>query len=134
MTAPAAAALGQALALTLMTDTCVIYRLDYDHATPGAGGRDTYARTDLYTGRCRVRPASESRVGGSPRRAGDSDLSQSSYEVFVPLTVTELQANDLLTVTSSQDPRLVGRVYKMTGQIAGSQITARRMLCVEDSP
>lgn len=128
------AARGQRAALLLMTDTCQIYRLDYDHPTPGAAGKDAYGRTDLYTGRCRIRPMSESRVSGKPAEVGGSVLAVESYLVSVPLSVTTVEAHDLLQVTASSDPRLVGRVLKVGGLVAGSQVTARRMLCEENSP
>lgn len=134
MTAPLAAMLGQQVALSLMTDTCQIYRLDYDHPAQGTGGKDVYPRTDLYAGRCRIRPASESRVSGSPARAGDSEFSQESFLVSVPLSATGVEADDLLEVTASADARMPGRTLKVRGVIGGSQVTARRMLCEDTSP
>ena len=134
MSAPLAAMLGQQVALSLMTDTCQIYRLDYDHPTAGAGGKDAYARTDLYTGQCRIRPASEARVSGSPTTAGDSAIVVESFMISVPLSVTAVEAHDLLQVTASADPRLAGRIFKLVGMVAGSQVTARRMLCEQVSP
>jgi len=128
------AARGQRVALRLMTDRCVVYRLDYDHPTPGTGGRDGYGRTDLYTGRCRIRPVSESRVSGKPAEAGGSVLAIEQYLVSVPLSVTGVEAHDLLQVTVSADPRLVGRVLKVGGLVAGSQVSARRMICEDNSP
>ena len=73
-------------------------------------------------------------MSGKPAEVGGSVLAVESYLVSVPLSVTGVEAHDLLQVTVSSDPRLVGRVLKVGGLVAGSQVTARRMLCEETSP
>lgn len=132
MTTPAAvAAAGQIAALRLMTDACRIYRVNYQASTgvdPGTG-RDAYDQTELYAGPCRVRPLARPRYG----EAGDSSIVKMGFLVSVPLSVVDVEANDLVQITSSVDGRAVGRLLKVFDVVAGTHVTARRLDCEETS-
>lgn len=126
-----AAAAGQAAAARLMTDAGRLFRRDYSHPTgvDQATGRDTYADTTLYTGPARVKPY----TGTRDAAAGDSPLVVIGYVVSLPLSVMDVRANDLWETTASVDGRLVNLLLKVRSVVAGSQVTARRLDCVESS-
>ena len=126
MTLKSALARGQRRALTLMTETCTVSR-----ETRGAlsTATDTYATSfaAVYAGPCRVKPAAAEQV----RTSGEVAVSTRRYTVSVPLAVATVQRGDVLTVTASADPALVGRPLVVIDFTLGELVTARR-LTVED--
>lgn len=113
-----------------MTDAVTIGRVDYDHpVTNPDTGLDEYPVTVLYTGAARVRPNYANR----PATAGDSFITVIGYLVSVPLSVTNVRAGDVVTVTSSADGFLTDRTLKVRSIVAGTHVTARRLDCEEAS-
>lgn len=128
MTAAASALAGRTAALALMVDTCTITRV-----TPGTvfneatGQYDAATVTTIYTGACRVKPRDNAdRVV----QYGQEAVSFWPFIVSVPMTVTTVDLDDLVTITaSSLDPALVGLVLRVREVLSGSHLTARRMSC-----
>lgn len=128
MTATEATLAGRAAAEALMQDACTINRPD----TTGVLDEDTLqyvttAGAEVYEGPCRVKPRdNEDRVV----HAGEQPVSLWPYIVSVPMSVTAVALDDLVTITGSDlDPALVGLVLRVRQVLAGTHLTARRLGC-----
>lgn len=125
MTAASTSARGQIAAQRLMPDACRLFRRG-QYAYDPAVGKDTAKETDLYVGKCRLRPqgrlAHETESSGSP-------VGVWLLVVQIPLSVTNAQLGDLLTITTSADPDLVGKTVRVQGIDQGTHVTARRLTC-----
>lgn len=128
MTATSAAVRGRAAAERLMADACTI--------TDGAAEQVYDAGSDSYTtpagstrhaGACKIRPRDNAdRVV----EAAGQTVSLWPYIVSVPMSVTTVELNDVVTVTACQlDPSLVGTVLRVRQVLQGSYVTARRLGC-----
>lgn len=117
---------GQTLAETLMEDTCTITRSGgepvFDDTT---GTYTTPAASTVYSGKCRVKPSALS--GNTTVQAGEERVALWPYAVSVPVSVVDVELDDLVTVTASADASLVGRVLRVRSTARGTHITARRL-------
>ena len=80
----------------------------------------------VYTGRCRVR------AGGQQDRAenaADQSFMASQYILSLPVVGSEgVRRDDTVTITGCpEDAALVGDVFRVVAESAGSQTTARRL-------
>jgi hypothetical protein len=118
---------GRVAAQRLMVDTCTISRTTAD--TVAANGDTTPTVVEVYDGPCRLRPrATEDRM---VEVQGD-DVGVAAFVVSLPITATGIQPGDRVEITASAlDPDAVGRTLTVLGAITGSQITARRLGCME---
>lgn len=127
MTAAGAAGSGRVAAERLMLDTCTVTRVTGQTLSESLGVL-TATSTTVYTGACRVKPEPTD----SQTAAGDRATMERRYVVSLPITATTVAVDDVVTVTASDlDAGLVGAVMVVAGQAKGSQITARRLACVE---
>jgi len=133
MSAASAAARGRAAAERLMTDACQIRTPPILRFNPTTKANDIIGGDELvYAGVCRIRPRD---VQESEREAGDSPVSTWAYVVSIPFGAQHngtpyLPAVDqVVTVTASADPTLVGQRLRARQVIQGTHITARRMVC-----
>lgn len=115
----------------LMTDECRIERKDQSNPNPPdpVTGKVTFPTLVLYEGPCRVRPNG----AGRELEVGQLDVGQFNMLVFVPLSVQGLRFNDLVTITGSADADLVGVTMRFRNVLKGTHITARRLVCEEES-
>lgn len=128
-TAEETAAAGAAEAEKLMIDTC--------HISRAGGGRtfdkttNTYSdgATDIYTGKCRVKPSSLS--SNTTVQAGEQAVGLWPYVVSVPLSVSGVELGDVVRITSSRDPALEDRELRVRVVGRGTHLTARRLECEE---
>jgi hypothetical protein len=130
VSAPGTTLAGRKAIERIMADACSI-------ATPGSGepvldpntGQLTYpGSTAGYTGKCRIRPVSESAVA-----AGERLIVLTRYVVSIPMSA-DAKVDDRVTVTSSVlDPSLAGRVFRVVGVARGTHVTARRLDCEEET-
>lgn len=129
MSALTTAARGQVAAQRLMTDACRIYRRGQPAYDPSTG-QESHTETDLYVGKCRLRPqgrlAHETESSGSP-------VGVWLLIVSIPMSVTGVQLGDLVSITSSSDPDLVAARVRVQGIDEGTNISARRLTCGEES-
>jgi hypothetical protein len=123
---------GRAAAEALMVDTCVISR----RGTTGAfnettGAYDVGASTEIYAGPCRVKPRDNAdRVV----QYGEQAVSFWPYIVSVPMSVTNVGLNDIVTITASElDPALFGLSLRVREVLVGTHLTARRLSCEENA-
>lgn len=132
MTAAEVTTRGQALAESLMVDTCTITR--------GSGSRtfnettdqyETTAGTTVYSGACRVKPSVLS--GNTTVQAGEREVALWPFTVSVPFTADDVELNDTVTVTASLDSSLVGKTLRVRSVARGTYVTARRLDCEEAS-
>jgi hypothetical protein len=130
MTAISATRRGRRAADRLMTDTCTIAEGDqvYDPVT------DSYVPADgatRYAGACTVtaRDNADRQV-----EAGAETVSLWPIIVSVPMSVTTVQVDDVVTVTESRlDAALVGARFRVRQVPTGSFLTARRLGCEESA-
>jgi hypothetical protein len=124
------AVLGRArlAAVALMTDECALTR-------PGARGAfnastGSYDPADagvLYAGACRVKTKD---LSDRVVQAGEQPVSLWPYMVWLPISVTDVQVDDLVTVTGSEfDAGLVGLVLRVRQVTFASQVSSRRLGC-----
>jgi hypothetical protein len=110
-----------------LTDSCTI-------ATPGADpvfnpstGYSDADGDEVYDGPCRLRPSS-----GSTVDAGGAVLTLHRYDLTVPWDTTGLTVGQVVTITDSNDPSLVGRTYRIV-DVQGGTDTPHRRAVVEDT-
>lgn len=119
-----------------MTDEC---RISRPGTGPGSVDDDTGVFTPdgapvLYAGICRVKPLTGQRAGNTAAQAEDRMVAITGMFVSIPISAVHLLVDDRVLITASAlDPGLVGRTMRVTDVIAGSQITARRLLCEEQT-
>jgi len=112
MSAEATVLRGRAAAIRLMVDACTIKRLTSQVTNPQtAVAVDTY--TTLYSGKCRIQRVRGQRLGSAhPAIIGAAQIYQQPLAVHVPITVTGIILQDVVTVTASlMDQDLVGRSF-----------------------
>lgn len=119
----------RAHAESMMTDTCEIREPD-----SWAGEiRQQGATAWTYQGKsqipCRVKKSGEVQ----PRAAGvgGESVITVTLTVSVPITVCPVEGQVITMLGSIYDPSLVGRRFDVVAAGVGSQITARRLSCIE---
>jgi hypothetical protein len=120
---------GQAAAEALMVDACTIRRLT-GTVTDKDSGDPVKTWDDLYAGKCRIQ---QGLAQAAQQDAGEDYLLQLRLEVQLPVAVVALEVNDEITVTTSQDPDLVGRVFLVRDLFHKTHLTARRVGATERS-
>lgn len=116
-----------------MTSTCTIRERagDDDWTTDLPTGEAVQALgASVYSGRCRVRPAT---LQAQSRELGGAESFVSDVMVAVPATTTGIRKGMTVTVDSSPDPALVGLTAEIQDVARGDNLTARRMWCLEVS-
>lgn len=119
----------------LMTDRCVVTRPGVTTTDPDTG-LTTTGKEKVYEGSCKVQTsgglASEQTEGSAAQAMGAVSLVWSLY-IHFPFG-TSLRNGDLVTVTKSANPELVGRRYRMISpQSEKSWATACRWNVKEDA-
>ncbi len=127
MSAVSAAARGRALAKQLFESTCVVRAKDgVEVMDPNTGVVLHPAGTLRYSGACRVRPAGRD---ANVSTAGGGEVMAFDYVVSLPFSVANVAERDEVTVQSSPDSALVGKVIEVQKVDRGESITARRLYC-----
>lgn len=130
MSAATVLARGRAKAESLMVDACTVKHptaLVTDQET----GAVTPTYTTVYTGKCKVQvPSTETTPHTTD--VGEASVLVGHLELHLPMSVTTVSPNDLVTVTTStQDPDLVGRTFRLRGPSHKTYLTARRIPMIE---
>lgn len=126
----------RANAEALMTDECTVVRPS-GFVTDPATGEVKPASTQVYAGRCKVQTsgglASENVEGSAAQAMGAVSLVWSLY-VHFPYGTPGLRAGDVVEVTESANPLLVGRRLRLVSpQSEKTHATACRWNVKEDS-
>jgi hypothetical protein len=123
VTAAAAILRGRAAAERLMQDTCVISRVT-GQTTNQDTGVVTSTTTTVYAGKCRLQ---QQAPGTTPEIVGEASLWPQTMVLQLPMVVTGLQPDDIVTCTASAlDPDLIGRKWHLRGVAHKTHLTARR--------
>lgn len=117
---------GRAAAVAVMQDTCTIQRrtgstTDQTYGTVA----ETYAQT--YAGQCRFQTPS----GGGPSDLGEAAVYETQLILQLPITVVDVQPEDLVTCVTSADPALVGRTWRTRAPQRKTHATMRRVELVD---
>jgi hypothetical protein len=123
---------GRTAAEVMMVDTCTITRA----SEPGVfnettGQYDLASPATVYSGKCRVKPRDNAdRVV----QYGQEAVSFWPYVVSVPMSVTDIELDDVVTIAASAlDPALVDLQLRVREVLSGSHLTARRLSCEENA-
>jgi hypothetical protein len=128
MTASSAILRARAAAERLMIDACTVQR-QTGSTTNTETGMVVPVLWTVYTGPCKVQQRS---AGGSPRNLGEAAVFVSRSELHLPVAVTAVASDDLVTITAStHDPKLVNRQYHIQELSHKSFLSARRFAMVE---
>jgi len=120
---------GRAMAEVRMQDTCTIRRPTGDETTDPNTGEITPTYETLYQGKCRIQ---QQAMQAQQQDAGEAYLLMVRLEVHLPITVTGLQPDDeVLVTTSISDPDLPDRTFYIRDLAHASEKTARRVGVVE---
>jgi hypothetical protein len=123
MSRAALVARAQAAAEAGMADTCTIRR-QTGQATDDFSGVVTPTWTSLYAGKCRVQ---HSRPQSEQYDVGENYQLQLRLILQLPMSVTGLEVGDQVTITASQDPDMVGRVFLTRDLFHKTDASARRI-------
>lgn len=128
MTARSATASGQILAERLMADACTIQHKTGE--TTDAIGNVVPVYTSKYAGKCKVQQRTGVGVG-QPQNVGEAAEFVSRLELHVPVSVTGVVPDDLVTITVSLDADLVGRTFFIRELSHKTFLSARRFGLIE---
>lgn len=84
----------------------------------------------LWSGPCRVQP--QSRSGAQVVDAAGEQVTLSGYQVTVPISAGQVVVDDLVLITASADPQLVGRTLRVTDVSYGDLQAERHLDCEDD--
>jgi hypothetical protein len=122
---------GRARAEELMTDTVTITRITGPPGPvdPDTGEREPAPTMTVYAGPGKIQTYEPHE---SARKSGEHIYIEQRYHLHLPISATEADVGDSVTVTSSAtDAQLVGREYRVAGEHAKTWATARRLLLDE---
>lgn len=114
-----------------MLDACTITR---PTGAPGpidpvTGERGPAPTTTVYADQCKVQTYEPHEAA---REVGSHAYVEQRYHLHVPVGVTSIRTGDTVTITAaSQDPRLLGRTYRIAGLHHKTWATSRRLLLDE---
>lgn len=124
MSAKTATLRGRVAAEALMADACTIKRVT-NQSTNDNTAVVTPTYSTIYSGKCRVQqtvPVSK------PHDVGEAAVWLQRLELQVPMSVTGIASDDLVTITASAlDADLVGRTFHVRELGHKSHMTARRV-------
>jgi hypothetical protein len=123
VTAYAATLSGRRAAERNMVDACVITRTT-GSATDPETGQDVKTTITVYTGKCRFQQAA---AGASGQNVAEANIYQVAHLVQLPMSVTGVRVEDIVTATASIDPDLIGRRFWIRAVAEGTHKTARRL-------
>ena len=117
MSAVSAAGRAQRLAESIMIDSCTITRPDPSNFT---GDPIT-----VYSGSCRVRALGH--VSGTETGGADLPNDRHRYRIDIPVAATGVEFQDLVLITASSNPSMVGRDGLVTDIFTQSLASAQRL-------
>jgi hypothetical protein len=130
MSATTAVLAGRRAAEALMVDACTIQRVT-GTSTNDTTGVVTPTYSTIHAGKCRVQqivPVSK------PADIGQAQVWLQRLELQVPISVTAIASDDLVTITASLlDADLVGRTFRVRELGHKTHLTARRVQLEEQT-
>lgn len=119
------------LAESLMIDSCTIKRATGYDTDPNTGARVVVYGDPFYDGPCRV--IMPSGTGSDVHVLAQELATQNYITVCVPASSPPALADDVLTVTASQDPALAGRSLRIESFYGQTWSVERRYVCEEST-
>jgi hypothetical protein len=120
---------GRRAAERAMTDTCSIRRAVGETNDPFSG-EVTPGWEPVYTGKCRLQQTNSARA--DQHEIGEAYILLQQLEVQLPMSATDVQTGDEITLTASQtDMDNVGRVFRVRDLMVKTDATARRIQVTE---
>lgn len=114
---------------SLMVDACTVVRIT-SQATNDLTAAVADTTAALYAGKCRIQL--QAKAHARAEDVGEDYVRLLRIEVQLPMTVTGLRTQDVITITSSAlDPDLVGRKFRVRDLMHKTHATARRVLAEE---
>lgn len=110
-----------------MVDACTIRRRTGETVDQNSG-EITPTYDLVYEGKCRVQ---QQTATAGAEDAGEAYLLMVRLEVQLPIAVAGIEPDDEVTVTASQDPDLLDRVFTVRDLFHKTDATARRIGVVE---
>lgn len=113
-----------------MVDTCAITRRTGTSTLDPNTGVETPDTTSVYSGKCRLQmvpyqPSEEA-------RAGERVVSVAMFVLHVPVSVTGIEADDIVTITAATfDADLTGKTFRVRQEMHKTHPTSRRMIVEE---
>lgn len=125
---------GRAAAEALMVDACTVVRQGTPTTNPDTGAV-THPTTSIYSGKCRFQSTSSSGPAtAAPQDLGGASVLVSTPVLQLPVAVTTVQPDDLVTCTASaHDPGLVGKTWRARPNPRGTHKTKTTIGLVEVS-
>jgi hypothetical protein len=123
MSRTSALARGQAAAEVGMVDACTIRR-QTGTTSDDFSGTDTPVWASVYSGKCRVQ---QGIAQAAEQDAGEDFQLELRLIVQLPIAAVGFEISDEVTITVSQDPDLVGRVFLVRDLFHKTDATARRL-------
>jgi len=128
MTADSVLIRAQAAALKLMKDTCLVRRLT-STATNLETGATTPLYSTIYSGVCRIQQRS---ILARAFNVGEAEVYMTRLELHVPMSITGVLADDLVTITASpHDADLLNHYFRVRLLGHKTYASARRFELIE---
>lgn len=119
---------GRAAAERMMVDTVTIDRQTGTTRNETTGREDPAYSAPLYEGKARIQ---QQRSVSDEDQGGGRTVTILRRELQLPIDATGLQINDRVTVDTSHDPDLPGRVFRVSSLFGKTHATSRRLAIEE---
>ena len=110
----------------VLLDECTITRLGEPSFNPSTGLYTT-PETSVFTGACHMSPFTGART--LDEEFGGEIVVTRNYSLKLPWTASTVRREDKVVITSSADPGLVGRVFRVDQVDAETHQMSRRIIC-----
>jgi hypothetical protein len=124
MSALAATLAGRRAAERLMVDSCTVRRKTGESRNEDTGAVTPVYGTTVYAGKCRLQLRG---LAGQSPDSGEQRIDILRGELQLPISVVGVRVDDRVDFTSSLDPDLVGRVFRVADLMHATHKTARRV-------
>jgi hypothetical protein len=128
--AAAALARGQVAATVLRVDDVDIRKQGGTTAAfdPALGYAPVTPNAPYYTGKAKIKPQV---VHSAIQESAGQQITALGFIVSLPLSVTAVRPEDIITILASQDPANVGKKLRIASVKSSSTSTARRLVCLD---
>lgn len=110
----------------ILLDECTIARLGTPTFDP-VTGQYTNPTVAVYSGACHIAPFTGART--LDEEFGGEIVVTRNYSLKLPYTATAVRKEDVVTITSSEDPGLVGAVFRVDQVDGETHQMSRRIIC-----
>lgn len=105
-----------------MADTCTVRRRN---GTTRVDGLDVPNYDTVYTGMCKVQ--ADTTLASTAQEIGGAVVTQTTRRVDLPMSAPEVMVDDLMDITASLDPQIVGETLRVSSRFGKTFATARRL-------